>query len=100
LNPSSSAGGGESLIDSCGALEVEELRWIIALSNSTSNDTDDLLKGIGALVIMLLYYFAGIAFISSVIMLLIGKFSFEVAVTAIAAFLYLRWFQQAESKMK
>ena len=65
-----------------------------------SNDTDNLLKGIGALVIMLLYYFAGIALISSVIMLLIGKFSFEVAATAIAAFLYMRWYQQVESKMK
>ena len=65
-----------------------------------SNDTDNLLKGIGALVIMLLYYASGIALISSVIMLLIGKFSFEVALTAIAAFLYLRWFQQVESKMK
>ena len=64
-----------------------------------SNDTDNLLKGIGALVIMLLYYASGIALLSSVIMLFIGKFSFEVALTAIAALLYLRWFQQVESKM-
>ena len=68
--------------------------------NLMSDNPDDLLKGIGALVVMLLYYFAGITLISSVIMIFIGKFGFEVALYAIAAFIYMRWYQQVESKMK
>lgn len=65
-----------------------------------SNDTDDLLKGIGALVVMLLYFFAVITLISSVIILFMGKFSFEIAILAIAAFFYMRWYQKVENRMK
>ena len=65
-----------------------------------SDNQHDLLKGIGALVVMLLYYFACITLMSSVIMIFIGKFSLEVALYAVAAFFYIRWYQQAESKMK
>lgn len=65
-----------------------------------SNDTDDLLKGIGALVVMLLYFFAVITLISSVIILFMGKFSFEIAISAIAAFFYMRWYQKVENRMK
>ena len=65
-----------------------------------TNNPDDLLKGIGALVVMLLYCFAVITLISSVIMILIGQFSYEVALCALTAFFYMRWFQQVERKMK
>ena len=64
------------------------------------DNQDDLLKGIGALVVMLLYFFSIITLMSSVIMIFIGKFSLEVALYAIAAFFYVRWYQKAESKMK
>jgi len=65
-----------------------------------SDNQDDLLKGIGALVVMLLYYFACITLMSSVIMIFIGKFSLEVALYAIAAFFYVRWYQKVESKIE